>query len=56
MHTYCGRLTFSCSVGIGPTPTLVVYAFTTPYTEPIVLGGMPNPVDTPPAEQLDEVT
>lgn len=33
-----------------------MYAFTTPYTGPMVLGGIPSPVDTPPAEQLDDVT
>lgn len=47
----------SCnSVGKGPSPTRVVYALTTPRTSPIVCGGIPRPVITPPIEQLLLVT
>lgn len=49
-------LTLFCSVGKAPIPTLVVYAFTTPYTSPTFCGGMPRPVQTPPTVQFDEVT
>lgn len=48
--------TSSASVGKQPLPIIVVYAFTTPYTSPICLGGMPRPVHTPPIEQLLDVT
>src|SRR5260221_4892405 len=34
----------SSSVGNGPSPTRVVYAFITPTTQPIRCGGMPAPV------------
>ena len=44
------------SVGNAPCPTLVVYAFTAPYTGPILVAGTPRPVQTPPMLQLDEVT
>src|SRR3954449_12940742 len=44
------------SVGSGPSPTRVVYAFTTPSTPPIAFGGSPSPVQTPPTDALDEVT
>src|SRR3954470_18527418 len=44
------------SVGNGPSPTRVVYAFTTPSTPPIAFGGTPSPVQTPPMVALDEVT
>lgn len=50
------KLTFFCSVGNGPSPTLVLYAFTTPTTSPMVDGGTPNPVHTPPILQFDDVT
>lgn len=50
------RLTLSCSVGKGPMPTLVTYAFTTPYTSPTFCGGIPRPVQTPPTVQFEEVT
>jgi hypothetical protein len=50
------KLTLSCSVGNGPPPTLVVYAFTTPMAFPIIFGGMPRPVHTPPMEVEDDVT
>jgi hypothetical protein len=43
-------------VGNGPSPTLVVYAFTTPITSPMLHGGSPKPVQTPPTLLLDEVT
>jgi hypothetical protein len=33
-----------------------VYAFTTPITSPMLHGGSPKPVQTPPMLQLDEVT
>ena len=44
------------SVGSGPSPTRVVYAFTTPSTQPIAFGGSPRPVQTPPTDAFDEVT
>ena len=44
------------SEGKGPSPTLVVYALTTPITVYILSGLKPNPVDTPPIDVLDEVT
>ena len=44
------------SVGNGPPPTLVVYAFITPMVLSIRFGGIPNPVQTPPIEVLDDVT
>ena len=44
------------SVGKAPGPTLVVYALTTPYTLPISRGGTPNPVQTAPIVQFEEVT
>lgn len=53
---YLLKLTFIISVGNGPSPTLVVYALTTPITSPIADGGKPRPVQTPPILQLDEVT
>src|SRR5690606_7439571 len=46
----------SSSVGKGPFPTRVVYAFTIPYTRFIFVGGIPVPVHAPPEEGLDEVT
>jgi len=49
-------LTGCISVGKQPEPTRVRYAFTTPYTSPITRGGIPSPVNTPPTEQLLEVT
>ena len=54
-HNQC-TLTSNSSVGKGPSPTLVVYAFTTPITSPMLHGGSPKPVHTPPMLQLDEVT
>src|SRR2546421_12183383 len=44
------------SVGSGPSPTRVVYAFATPSTPLMALGGTPRPVQTPPIDALDEVT
>lgn len=49
-------LTSVNSVGNGPSPTLVVYALTTPITSPIADGGKPSPVQTPPMLQFDDVT
>lgn len=49
-------ITSNNSVGNGPSPTLVVYAFTTPITSPIDEGGNPKPVHTPPILQFDDVT
>jgi hypothetical protein len=43
-------------VGNGPPPTLVVYALTTPIAFPIIFGGIPRPVQTPPTEVEDDVT
>ena len=43
-------------VGNGPSPTLVVYALTTPITVSTFLGHIPNPVDKPPIEVEDDVT
>src|SRR5205807_10581423 len=44
------------SVGIGPEPTAVVYAFATPSTRVILYGGMPAPALAPPGRVVDEVT
>src|SRR5262245_31089837 len=56
-HTFRVKIrTFSCSVGNGPPPTLVVYALITPITVPIALGGIPSPVHTPPIVVAEEVT
>src|SRR3954468_24925973 len=44
------------SVGNGPSPTRVVYAFTTPTTRPTAFGGTPRPVHTPPTDAFEEVT
>src|SRR6266581_3813937 len=46
----------SSSVGNGPSPTRVVYAFTIAITLSTRVGGMPLPVHAPPAVALDEVT
>ena len=56
VHNHYCTLTSNNSVGKGPSPTLVVYAFTTPITLPMLLGGSPKPVHTPPMLLLDEVT
>ena len=44
------------SVGSGPSPTRVVYAFATPSTPSMARGPMPSPVHTPPIDALDDVT
>src|SRR5712671_1733973 len=44
------------SVGNGPSPTRVVYAFITPTTRSIRWGGTPEPVHAPPAVVFDDVT
>src|SRR5207244_12487202 len=44
------------SVGSGPSPTRVVYAFTTPSTPLIARGPTPRPVQTPPIDAFDDVT
>ena len=46
----------SNSVGKGPLPTLVVYAFATPIRFSNAVGGTPAPAQTPPVEGDDEVT
>src|SRR4051812_40320800 len=46
----------SSSVGNGPDPTRVVYALTTPTTAEMRIGGMPEPVQAPPAVGFDDVT
>ncbi len=46
----------SISVGSGPVPTRVVYAFTTPSTALMVVGAMPVPVAAPPLVVLLDVT
>src|SRR4051812_7256265 len=47
----------SCnSVGKGPPPTLVQYAFVTPKTSFIFCGATPRPVQTPAEIVLEEVT
>jgi hypothetical protein len=43
-------------VGRGPSPTRVVYAFTTPMTASIAVGPMPVPVAAPAAVVFDDVT
>src|SRR4030042_3758150 len=44
------------SVGKGPLPTLVVYAFTIPRTFEIFVGPTPRPVHAPPAIAFEDVT
>ena len=44
------------SVGNGPSPTLVVYAFEMPRILSINFGPTPRPEDTPPAVVLEDVT
>ena len=46
----------SSSVGNGPSPTRVVYALTIAMTLSTRVGGMPLPVQAPPAVALEEVT
>src|SRR2546426_4509265 len=52
----CSPAASSDSVGNGPAPTLVVYAFEIPMTLWTCLGETPRPVETPPAAALEEVT
>ena len=47
---------FVSSVGKGPSPTLVVYAFVIPKTKFIELGPHPDPVAAEAATVFDEVT
>src|SRR5690625_6340467 len=42
------------SVGNGPSPTRVVYAFETPTTFEIFVGPTPDPIVTPPATGLED--
>src|SRR5215467_4288826 len=44
------------SVGNGPSPTRVQYAFVIPMTELIEVGGTPVPMTAPPEVALEEVT
>ena len=44
------------SVGIGPSPTRVVYALAMPITRSIRVGPTPAPTQAPPAIGLEEVT
>src|SRR4030042_2683735 len=46
---------FKSSVGRGPSPTLVVYAFTIPIISSIFLGPIPVPILLPPAIVFDDV-
>src|SRR6201995_3343842 len=46
----------SSSVGNGPSPTRVVYPFAIAITPLIRVGGMPDPVQAPPAVAFEEVT
>ena len=46
----------SSSVGNGPSPTRVTYAFVTPSTRSIRVGPIPVPVQAAPAVGLDDVT
>jgi hypothetical protein len=49
-------ISFCSSVGKGPCPTRVVYAFTTPITVSTHFGGTPSPVHTLPTVVLELVT
>ena len=46
----------SISVGSGPAPTRVVYAFTTPSTASMSVGAIPAPIAAPPEVVLLDVT
>ena len=47
----------SCSsVGNGPDPTRVVYAFAIPMTRLMRVGPIPDPADAPPAVGEEDVT
>ncbi len=52
----CWPMALSCSVGNGPPPTRVEYAFTTPMTFVIHRPGTPDPLETPTPELLLLVT
>ena len=52
----CSPKSSSSSVGNGPSPTRVVYALTIPITWSSRIGGMPEPVQAPPAVAELEVT
>src|SRR5690606_8490888 len=52
----CAPASSKSSVGNGPDPTRVVYAFATPITWEIAVGGMPVPTQAPAAVGLEEVT
>ncbi len=52
----CAPFSSNSSVGNGPEPTRVVYAFDTPITWVTAVGGMPAPTHAPPAVGLDDVT
>jgi len=54
--THLSLRTGSISVGKHPALWRVRNALTTPYMAVTELGGIPNPVKTPPTEQLDDVT
>ena len=49
-------ISLSCSVGNGPPPTRVLYAFTTPMTRLMYRPGTPEPFETPTPELLLLVT
>src|SRR6185295_9541322 len=51
----CWPISLSCSVGNGPPPTRVEYAFTTPSVDWTAQPGTPVPTESP-VPQLDEVT
>src|SRR5436190_24394591 len=52
----CAPLSSNSSVGNGPEPTRVVYAFMTPITLEIRVGAIPDPTHAPPAVGFDDVT
>src|SRR5512141_889299 len=49
-------ISLSCSVGNGPAPTRVVYAFTTPMYLSTIRAGTPQPEGRPSELQLELVT
>ena len=52
----CIPISLSCSVGNGPPPTRVMYAFIIPTISPKCFGPIPVPAITPPIDAFDEVT
>ena len=52
----CAASSGSISLGNGPAPTRVTYAFETPITRSIRVGPIPIPVAAAPAIGFDEVT